>query len=470
MFNYLKKAFGIKFDVPPYTLNSFQNEPDVRSIQYSTVMTPRALPLEYKTDISMLPAWYQVLGTCVAHSFTYTKMGLDYLETKKIHEYSPRNLYVKTRLFAGMETMENNQGLYPRDCAKVVSTIGLIVDENEPTGMSHVEYVAKYTFPENYVTQANIARSGGFTEGIGNEFEIKQAVYENKFVPVTILIDWDSFGNDGTVRTPKNVDGSHEVVCIGWDNLNGGRFILKNTWIGYDYLYVPFSDVEKVIADFTVFKDIPNDLIERAKATQYIFLTDLKMGSTGDAVTQLQKRLKEYGLFPKNQVFTRTFGNLTKQAVLDYQRLKGIQQTGTVGPITRKALNDDMGVSGVKKSKIDLWCEAIQDHEGFYPGSRSYRNHNPGNIKHIGQAKAVGKDSKGFAIFATYADGYMELRNMLVRACTGGSMNYKPTMTLLEFFAKYAPSSDNNNPKHYAETVAKKIGVSPHIQIKDLLV
>ena len=462
----------MKFDVPNYPLGAVPGEPDVRTIPYATVMQPKPLPLEYMTDVSQLPKWSQKsLGTCVAHAFAFAKMGMDHLETGEVTEYSRRFLYVKSRKFAGMPTLESNQGLFPLDCAKVMAGLGIIPGlDNDSQGLSHVDYIEKYQEPINYIVDANIARIGGFAEGGINEYELKQAVYQKKFVPVTIAVDWDKLDQDGTFHAPKRIDGYHEITCIGWDTVNGGRFIFENWWDGLSNIYVNFSEMNQVIVDITVITDIPNDLIERAKATQYIFLADLKMGSTGDAVTQLQKRLKEYGLFPKAQVLTRNFGTLTKQAVMDYQRLKGIQQTGTVGPITRAALNSDVGVFGTKKSKIDIWCEATQEHEGWFPGSRSWRNKNPGNIKNIGQAKAIGKDDKGFCVFATYADGYMELRNMFVRACTTGSSNYKPTMTLYEFYQKYAPDSDGNNSKQYAEVVAKKLGVSPSIQIKDLLV
>jgi hypothetical protein len=46
-----------------------------------------------------------------------------------------------------------------------------------------------------------------------------------------------------------------------------------------------------------------------------------------------------------------------------------------------------------------LLGETIKD------ASRSFRNKNPGNLKWAGQAKAIGHDDKGFAIFATTQDG-----------------------------------------------------------------
>ncbi len=127
-------------------------------------------------------------------------------------------------------------------------------------------------------------------------------------------------------------------------------------------------------------------------------------------------------------------------------------------------------------SKMDLWCLGIQDMEGYiapckqYPkGTRAWKNKNPGNLRFIGQKLAIGHDDKNFCIFKTYQDGYDTLKAMLVRASSGGSQTYNPNMTLYQFFAKYAPSSDGNYPKHYAEVVAKRIGVSASVQIKNLI-
>lgn len=115
-----------------------------------------------------------------------------------------------------------------------------------------------------------------------------------------------------------------------------------------------------------------------------------------------------------------------------------------------------------KSSKIELWMSAITKMEGAKP----YRN-NPGNIRYIGQKYAV--NDRGFCKFDTLQHGKDALKNLLVNACTGKSKVYKPEMNLYQFYSLYAPSSDGNSPKQYAEFVAKYIGVSPNIQIKELI-
>lgn len=118
--------------------------------------------------------------------------------------------------------------------------------------------------------------------------------------------------------------------------------------------------------------------------------------------------------------------------------------------------------------KIVTWASAIQTHEGYYPGSRSFRNNNPGNVGYCGQLYTLGKDRGGFAIFDTYQHGFDYLCRMLYRAATGQSLIYNPSMTLLEFFGKYA-SRPGDGPAAYANEVAKALGVSVTTPIRLLV-
>lgn len=115
-----------------------------------------------------------------------------------------------------------------------------------------------------------------------------------------------------------------------------------------------------------------------------------------------------------------------------------------------------------RKTNLDKWAEAIKAYEGWFFGSRSFRNNNPGNLKFTGYTAllgATGQDDKGFARFATPNIGIEALKSFLHQAANGILMAYQPTMSLLDFFHVYAPSSDNNEPNAYAQFVAMKIGV-----------
>jgi hypothetical protein len=64
---------------------------------------------------------------------------------------------------------------------------------------------------------------------------------------------------------------------------------------------------------------------------------NLSFGSRGDEVHQLQLHLISLGLLPETAA-TGYFGNLTKAAVVKYQKAKGLPSTGFVGAMTRAAL------------------------------------------------------------------------------------------------------------------------------------
>jgi hypothetical protein len=154
---------------------------------------------------------------------------------------------------------------------------------------------------------------------------------------------------------------------------------------------------------------------------------------------------------------TGYYGPLTKQKVVEYQKAHNLLADGIVGPGTRAVLN--VGT----KSYIPQWIAAITQMEGALPS----RN-NPGNLRYIGQQYAV--NDGGFCKFDTYQHGYDALQNLLIRACNGQARpTYYPEMTLVEFYERYAPSSDNNNPVNYANFVAKKLGVTSATKIGDLV-
>ena len=111
-------------------------------------------------------------------------------------------------------------------------------------------------------------------------------------------------------------------------------------------------------------------------------------------------------------------------------------------------------------SKLELWAEAIKQFEGWNPGSVSYRNNNPGNVRSV---------AGPFKKFLTYEEGWNYLLDYLTRAATGKHAAYRPDMNLQEFFGVYAPSSDGNHPNNYANFVGKKIGVDIKTKIKDLV-
>lgn len=121
-------------------------------------------------------------------------------------------------------------------------------------------------------------------------------------------------------------------------------------------------------------------------------------------------------------------------------------------------------VSGLE-TIVEAIALAIREFEGWYEGSRSWRNHNPGNLKFAGQPGAIGADESGHAIFNSDSNGWAALRQQIRAAFNGVSHVYSQADTFYSFFAKYAAG----NAREYAEFVAAKLGVSPDTRLGDLL-
>lgn len=109
---------------------------------------------------------------------------------------------------------------------------------------------------------------------------------------------------------------------------------------------------------------------------------------------------------------------------------------------------------------------AISEMEGYtVDGSRAQRQNNPGNLRRWGKVPVL----DGFCNFPTPAEGWTALRKQVQKNVGRG-------LTLYEFFggkkgvyAGYAPASDNNKPRHYAEYVAKRVGIPADVPLVDFV-
>jgi len=118
---------------------------------------------------------------------------------------------------------------------------------------------------------------------------------------------------------------------------------------------------------------------------------------------------------------------------------------------------------------VSLLAHTIARQEGFYVnGSRAQRNCNPGNLIYVGQSKAIGKDDKGFAIFANDSDGWESLYWQLNYILDGKSRYYSPEFTLEQFVNVWASTSPINEKEAYAKTIADAFGVDINTKLKDL--
>lgn len=117
---------------------------------------------------------------------------------------------------------------------------------------------------------------------------------------------------------------------------------------------------------------------------------------------------------------------------------------------------------------LEALADAFMHHEGWFPGSRSNRNRNPGNLRPFRSDQL--KDGDGYRVFPSLVFGYQALLDDLT-AKLQGSHNLTSASILLDLLNVYAPAGDHNDPSSYALAVAQwmSTALGKHITINTTL-
>jgi hypothetical protein len=435
MFNFIKNLFSVKNQ---YGTGLIDVPVDSRNINLAMIQKPIVVPDVYINDIENIGVNDQgLVPSCVGHSIAKIAEYYVFRNTGKLVKFDADRLYEACKKEDGYP---NSGGTFPSIAAKIIIRDGIDKIDTD----SNDKVVNGYAF-------------------VDKDFEsVKQAIYQNGVVTIGITIDKGWF--KGIIGRLIQSAGGHQTVLHGYDTQQEYIYGLNSwskNWIGriagvFDknikpgFYHAKWSDISINVLSIISLTKIPKEIIDEVRNTDYVFTTTMRLGMASYEVKKLQERL---GGLP----ITGYFGNLTLAKVKEYQSNHFLVADGIVGPLMRSMLN-----SKPIQSKLSLWIQAITDMEGAKPS----RN-NPGNLRFIGQKYAV--NDGGFCKFDTPKHGYDALKTLLINACTGKSKVYKPTMTLLDFYNKYAPSTDGNDPKNYANFVAKRIGVTSATRIAELI-
>ena len=240
-----------------YPMGAVKNYKDLRRINIKEVQKAVPYPAKYITDISFIPVMDQKqLGACVGHAHAVVHIYQEYKETGKIRKMSPRYLYALAKKLDGMA----GEGTYPVVVAKISTKSGCATEETVPnnTALSHADYI-NITETDAIKEDAYPFRAGGYVDVTGGVEGLKQAIFQNGVVPITISV--------GNFNNPikKGSLGLHRVAAYGYD---GNKIYFRNSWTAqwgdngngyFNYKDQQVSDVEAII-------DIPDEVLKKAQA------------------------------------------------------------------------------------------------------------------------------------------------------------------------------------------------------------
>lgn len=388
---------------------------------------------------------------------------------KMINLQTKGDLIVSCHPYYSKRSNNPELGMMLDDIIKIPCTSGTCLESIDPSdGLSEEQLDAPVT------VETPIVGSNPVELDVSNIEELASHCDVFRGIILTVNIAWDEWNTEQGIpiyMPEAELSGGH---CLGGGIpaiYNGSKGIfMQNSW-GNDDDSINETSWVFFTEEFLKYRGTGAGTFNSPIQNCVLFSRELKKGMVGSDVTQLQSLLeiKSDGIF----------GIKTQAEVILFQTLHELVPDGIVGPKTQAILQTLTKKQIMDYPKIDSWCKAAQTYEGWfipgtegYPeGSESYQNNNPGNLDFGTFAESFGAVKNGrWAKFPSYEEGYKALYTLFSNACLGKSEIYHPTMTLKDFYAIYAPSSDSNNPDAYAIWIANTLDVPVDVQICSFLI
>jgi C1A family cysteine protease len=253
-----------RLNIPKY--HWVRDTPDVRDHLYAAA--PVALPtsVDLRQYCSTIEDQGQ-LGSCTGNAIA----GIIELMQRKQNPAKGRDvsrlfIYYEARMLSG--TVNYDSGAYIRDGIKVVNKKGAPLENLWPYLSSRLK-----TRPTTAAYYDALKRKATAYKRVADFAGVKTALRQG--YPVVIGFDvYESFetqsvANTGMMPYPnintEQLLGGHAVALVGYDdNLNGGRFICRNSW-GPDwgdrgYFYMPYQVIQNtsMSSDFWIITSVTN--------------------------------------------------------------------------------------------------------------------------------------------------------------------------------------------------------------------
>lgn len=205
----------------------------------------------------------------------------------------------------------------------------------------------------------------------------------------------------------------------------------------------------------------------------------LVIAALGGALTAFMRQYKIGPWNPENMTPPKDFTDLEYMPSSDSPATASSTPTSAYTPPTASQPIETVSNSSASKStlngqiRLKTFCDGIAQMEGANPA-----NNNEGNCRcsPVGYAPMYGNvkcNPNNFAVFPTKALGRLYLENLV-----HFRVLRHPDWTFITFFqgvlqpngtydGGYAPSSDKNDPIHYAKWMADYCGSTPTTKVSD---
>ncbi len=323
-------------------LGGFSSPRDYRDISLSSVVAPVVFPESYMIDVSLLPIENQrKIGACVGHASAKYKQRLDFVDTGKIIQESPRFIYAICKAIDGI----SSEGTFPRLSMKVLFDYGCATTETVPndTTLDHETYV--------YNRMINQIPAAAFTDALANKISgyasvdismdgIKSAIYQSDGCSALVqvgkewytdkngLVTWDQ-NRILPIKPPSVIISGHQIYIYGYEMVGEDMKIYfinswSKDWASAGKGFFLWSEYKNFITEAWTAIDIPNKLLEQAQNLpkpddfKYNFKNVILYGQKSADVKALQTALKIDGTFKYPEI-TGYYGAITAKAVYDFQ-------------------------------------------------------------------------------------------------------------------------------------------------------